>query len=100
MAKLIWSPSALRDFQAILAYIAKDAPVAAKRFGEKLLARTRQLRISPLLGGFILEEESHTYRELIHGNYRVIYRCEADEQVVYIVAIHHAARLLDPETLN
>jgi len=100
MAKVVWSPSALGDFKAILAYIAKDAPVAAKRFGQKLLARTRQLRTSPLLGGYVLEDESRTYRELIHGNYRVIYRCEADGKAVYIVAIHPAARLLDPEKLN
>jgi len=64
------------------------------------LARTRQLRTSPLLGGYVLEDESHTYRELIHGSYRVIYRYEADGKAVYIVAIHHAARLLDPVTLD
>ncbi len=100
MVDIIWSPGALRDLQGILEYIAKDAPVAAKRFGEKILARTRQLRTSPLLGGFILEDPSQTYRELIQGNYRVIYRCDDGGNVVYVVTVHHAARLLDPGRLN
>ena len=56
--------------------------------------------MGPLLGGFILEDPSHTYRELIQGNYRVIYRCDEDGKVVYVVAVHHAARLLDPGQLN
>ena len=100
MARIVWSPSALRDFEAALAYIAKDAPIAAKRFGEKLLARTRQLKKSPLLGGHILEDETKTYRELIFGSYRIIYRCDSDGRVAYIVAVHHAARLLDPDILD
>jgi len=100
MAKIVWSPSALRDFEAALTYIARDSPIAARRFGEKLLARTRQLKKSPLLGGHILEDETTTYRELIFGSYRIIYRCEAGGKVAYIVAVHHAARLLDPDILN
>ena len=55
MAQIIWSPSALRGLEGVLAYIAKHSPVTAKRFGAKVLARTRQLRTSPLLGGFILK---------------------------------------------
>ena len=82
MAEIIWSPRALRDLGVILAYIAKNSPVTAKRFGAKVLRGTRQLRTSPLLGGFILEDPSHTYRELIQGNYRVIYRCDDDGKVV------------------
>jgi len=100
MAKIIWAPSALSDFAAVLSYIAKDAPVAAKRFGENLIARTRQLKISPLSGGYIAEDENHRYRELIYGNYRIIYRASVDAKVVYVIAVHHAARLLDPTKLN
>jgi addiction module RelE/StbE family toxin len=100
MAKIVWSPTAIRDFESILAYIGADSPVAAKRFGEKLLARTRQLKTAPLMGGYVLEDESHTYREVLYGNYRVIYRCDADAKIAYIAAIHHAARLLDPESLG
>jgi toxin ParE1/3/4 len=99
MAKIVWSPSALRDLEGILAYIAKDAPVAARRFGEKILARTRQLKTVPLLGGFVVEDSNQSYRELLHGNYRIIYRYD-DGKTAYIVAVHHAAKLLDLENLD
>jgi hypothetical protein len=38
------------------------------------------------------------FREILQGNYRIIYRVEGD--VVYLVALHHAARLLDVDKLN
>ena len=100
MVEIIWSPSALHDLQRILEHIAGDAPIAARRFAEKILARTGLLRICPLLGGFVLEDPSHTYRELIQGNYRVIYRCDDEGKAVYVVAVYHSARLLDPGRLN
>jgi plasmid stabilization system protein ParE len=100
MAKLVWSPASLRDIASIVAFIAADSPVAAKRFREKLLARTRQLKTTPLMGGYVLEDESRTYRELLHGNYRVIYRCDIAGKTAYIVAVHHAARLLNPTDLG
>jgi toxin ParE1/3/4 len=100
MAKVIWSPTALEDFKAVLAYIAADSPVASKRFGQKLLARTRQIRIAPLMGGYVREDETKTYREVLFGNYRVIYRTDEDGKVAYIVTIYPASRLLDPKTLK
>jgi len=98
MARIIWAPRALDDLEAVLAYIATDAPAAAARFAEKLMARVDLLAQHPFLGGYIWEDESHTYREVIQGNYRVIYRIEG--QIVYIVAVHHAARLLDTDDLD
>jgi addiction module RelE/StbE family toxin len=97
MARIIWAPSALKDLEVILEYIAKDAPLTARRFGQKLLARADQLKTHPLLGGHVVEDATRTYRELLRGNYRIIYRFEGD--AVYVVAIHHAARLLDVDKL-
>ena len=97
MAQIIWAPKALEDLGAVVEYIARDAPVTARRFGEKLITRVESLKTHPLSGGFIEEDESHTYRQILQGNYRVIYRV-ADDTVI-IVAVHHAARVLDPDDL-
>jgi plasmid stabilization system protein ParE len=43
----------------------------------------------PHVGGLLPEDDSDTYRELIQGNYRMIYRIEG--QRVLIVAVHHAS---------
>jgi plasmid stabilization system protein ParE len=100
MAKVIWSPRALRNFESILAHIRSDSPSAARRFGQQVLARVRQIETAPYMGGYVLEDETRTYREVLFGNYRVIYRCEPDGTVAYIVAVRHAAQLLDPGMLG
>ena len=97
MAQVIWTPKALDDLESLLDYIAKDAPATARRFAQKLIARVELLASHPFLGGYVAEDSSRTYREIRQGNYRVLYR--SDAQAVYIVAIHHAARLLDTDDL-
>ena len=58
-----------------------------------MMARVELLQEHPTLGGEVPEDETHTYREVLQGSYRIIYRMEED--TIYLVAIHHAARLLD-----
>jgi len=98
MARLIWAPKALEDLRALLEYIARDAPAAAARFGEKVVARAESIASNPLWGAWTPEDDSRTYREVHQGAYRLIYRVEGD--AVYIVAVHHAARLLDIADLD
>ena len=98
MAHIIWAPKALADFEALLDYIARDAPAAAVRFGEKLLVRVESLARFPESGSLVPEDDSQTYREFFQGQYRIIFRTE--NNVVYITAIHHAARLLDTTDLR
>ena len=98
MARLIWTNQALDDFEALLDYISRDAPVAARRFGQRLIDKVELLQANPLLGSFIREDDSKTYREILQGSYRLIYRIDGD--VVYLVTIHHAARLLSSAKLE
>ena len=44
MAEIIWAPKALADLEALIAYIACDAPVAARRFAQKIIARVEVLK--------------------------------------------------------
>jgi plasmid stabilization system protein ParE len=81
-----------------LDYISKDAPAAARRFAQKLIGRVELLASHPLLGSWIAEDPTRTYREIRQGNYRILYR--HDPHVVFIVAVHHAARLLDSDNLT
>lgn len=92
MAQVIWTPKALDDLESLLKYIA-DAPAAARRFAQKVVTRVELLADHPLLGSFVAEDATRTYREIRQGSYRIVYR--SDAHTVYIVAIHHAVRLLD-----
>jgi len=93
MARIIWTEKALTDFENLLEYIAKDAPLTAHRFAQQMISRVELLQDHPMLGGEVPEDETHTYRQLLQGSYRIIYRTE--ENTIYLVTIHHAARLLD-----
>jgi len=95
MARLIWTENAIDDFERLIEYIAQDAPLAARRFAQKMISRIELLQQHPNLGGYVAEDDTRTYREVLQGNYRVIYRSEKND--VYLVAIHHSARLLDVE---
>ncbi|MGI8982089.1 MAG: type II toxin-antitoxin system RelE/ParE family toxin [Pirellulaceae bacterium] len=60
---------------------------------ERIFTRLERLEMFPHSGGYIAEDSRKIYREIIQGNYRVIYRVSGDD--VLIVAVYHAARLLD-----
>jgi toxin ParE1/3/4 len=86
------------EFEAAIAYVARDAPLAAKRLAQRIIGRIRSLRQSPNRGGFIPEDEGHRYRQLIEGSYRIIYRHE--KGVVFISSIYHGARFLRLEDIE
>jgi toxin ParE1/3/4 len=85
------------EFEAAIAYVAQDAPVAAKRLAQRIMAKVRSLRKYPDAGGFIPEDFHRRYRQLLEGNYRIIYRREGKS--VIVASIYHGARLLRLEDL-
>jgi toxin ParE1/3/4 len=92
MAQITWDPVALDDLDGIARYIERDSPVAARRLVQRIFDRVEKLKRFPLTDGFIPEDNRNIYRQLIQGNYRVIYRCDGND--VLIVAVYHAARIL------
>lgn len=93
MAQITWDPVALDHLEGIANWIAKDSQSAANRLVQRIFKRLERIEMFPLSGGFIAEDDRQIYREIIQGNYRVIYRVDGDR--VLIVAVYHAARLLD-----
>jgi len=99
MTRVIWSPRALDDLDAIEAYIAQDNATAARRVVAKIVHRAKRIELFPESGGFVEEDESHRYRQILQGNFRVIYRYEPTTNTAFVITVIHAARLLDPDTL-
>lgn len=99
MARLIWSPQALDDVEAIRAFIARDAPRTAQVFVQRLFDSVDRLERFPLSGAIVPEVGRETFREIRVKSYRVIYRVETPG-LVEIVTVYHSARLLDPESLS
>jgi addiction module RelE/StbE family toxin len=92
MARVVWSVVARDDLKVLVEYIKADSPGYARTFGWHIQQRVGQLQHFPESGRKVPEDESGTYRELIVGNYRVVYRVDNDR--VTIVTLIHGARLL------
>jgi toxin ParE1/3/4 len=85
-----WSTRAQRDLAAIRAYIASDDPRAADRLLEQLIARAESLVALPRRGRPVPELPGRDLRELIVGNYRLVYRARG--QHVEILSIFEGHR--------
>jgi plasmid stabilization system protein ParE len=92
--KVFWTENASDNLQAIYEYIANDSIFYADRFIENLVNNnTHQLSISPSSGRYVPEFENtiiHFLRELIYGNYRIIYRFHKDLNQVNVIAVINA----------
>ncbi|MEY4658781.1 MAG: hypothetical protein RJB36_547 [Bacteroidota bacterium] len=92
MAKIIWSELALEDLKNIHDYISNDSIIYANRVIEKIILRIEQLENFPKSGRVVPELNNVSIRELIHDNYRIIYKVAT--QKIFIVSIHHSARMI------
>ena len=87
--KLFWIETARQDLQTIRRYIAADNPTAAKRWVNGLRERTRNTLYSPLAGRKVPEFLRDDIRELIEGNYRIVYKIFEDRLVILTVFEGH-----------
>jgi plasmid stabilization system protein ParE len=87
-----WTARARARLAAICNYIAKDSPQAAVTIECRLLLRSRQIGEFPRAGRMVPDYERDDIRELIEGNYRLIYRIKAEQADV--LTVMHTAQLL------
>ena len=87
--KVEFSPTALLDLEDIADYIAKDNPIAAEQWVDKLVAAAEKVASHPRSGRVVPEVEDSKMREVIVGDYRVIYRVEEKRLLVLTVIEGH-----------
>ncbi|PYM62677.1 MAG: type II toxin-antitoxin system RelE/ParE family toxin [Candidatus Rokuibacteriota bacterium] len=91
----MWAPQAIEDVEAIRAYVARDSAHYADLLVERLVSTVARLEANPLSGRVVPEIDDEALREVIHGNYRIVYRLRLD--LVEIVTVFHGARLFGPD---
>jgi plasmid stabilization system protein ParE len=89
MGQVIWAPSAIADIEAIAEYIARDSVDSASLVVAKVIEATGRLERFPQSGRVIPEIGSPDCREIVVGNYRVMYRLESGD--VWITGAIHGA---------
>jgi plasmid stabilization system protein ParE len=85
---VVWTEHALQSLVAIEDYIAMDDPAVAVVFIDRLIRRTDILINQPRIGRTVPEVPGRELRELIEGNYRIVYRL--NESTVEILTVFEA----------
>jgi len=75
-------------------HIQTDNPTAAHRFAEQIKSKVSRLADFPASGRIVPEFPGSGLREIIVGNYRIIYRAAKRPPRVEILTVRHGARLL------
>ncbi|MDT3739855.1 MAG: type II toxin-antitoxin system RelE/ParE family toxin [Candidatus Kapabacteria bacterium] len=93
MVSLNWTEQAVNDLNNVYDYISKDSKHYAIQHISRIRSKCSILKTNPLIGRIVPEFGIQNLRELIFGNYRIIYKV-IDTQQIDILTIFHAARLL------
>jgi plasmid stabilization system protein ParE len=90
--KIVWSPLAIERASEIAEYIAQDKPSAAEKWINTVFSKVEKLKSAPEIGRIVPEIGNDQFRELIYGNYRIVYRIEKKQ--ISILTIRHGKQIL------
>ncbi len=96
--KIIWSPLSVERMTEISEYIAKDNPDVSIKWVESIFKIIDCLKKFPKSGRIVPETNKPYIREIIHGNYRIIYKVRQEE--IFILTVRHFKQILPSEEVN
>lgn len=91
MVRINWTYQAKEDLKDIAEYISRNSKKYAELQIIKIRNHTQILKSHIYIGKIVREIEENSIRELIEGNYRIIYKLVSKTQID-ILTIHHSAR--------
>jgi Plasmid stabilization system protein len=95
---IVWSDRSLLDLRSIRDYIARDSDQSAREFLRKLINHVSILESAPKTGRKVPELDTDTIRELVFGNYRIVYTWTPES--IYIVTVFEGHRLPDFDSVK
>ncbi len=97
-SRIFWTRQSREDLRSVRAHIARDAPATASAYVRKLRLSVGRLKQFPYSGEVVPEVGREDLREVLQGNYRIIYR--VSERRVDILAVFHSSRIFDERDLG
>lgn len=88
MVQIKWTEKSKRDLKNIYEYIAFDSKYYAKLTVLKLRKRTEILKTHKEIGKIVPEYDNKMIRELIEGNYRIIYKIMSLHNLEILTVFH------------
>jgi toxin ParE1/3/4 len=92
MVKINWTRKSLKDIKSIAEYIEQDSFKYAKYVVTNLFNSVIILKSFPYSGRIVPEFLNDNIREIIRGNYRIVYKI-IDVENIDILTIHHSKKL-------
>jgi toxin ParE1/3/4 len=83
--RILWSPLAIERVSEIVEYIAQDNPGAAENRVNTVFRKVEELKEFPESSRVVPETDNQSIRELLYGNYRIIFRVEENRLSVLTV---------------
>ena len=84
MVKVEWSLSAIEDIEDHIGYIEKDSVQAAQNWAIQIFENEDLIAENPYIGRVIPEENLEHKREMILGNFRLMYEILNNSNVVIL----------------
>jgi toxin ParE1/3/4 len=97
MMKVVWTTQAWERLREIEIFIAQNSPGAATRLIDRLISRTEALAHHPDRGRRLPEMPASGLRELVVGNYRIVYR--RGSRRIEVLTVFEGHRLLRREEI-
>ncbi|HEC67670.1 MAG TPA: type II toxin-antitoxin system RelE/ParE family toxin [Candidatus Desulfofervidus auxilii] len=91
--KVIWSPEAVEDLEAIAEYIERDSEFYAKAVVSKILDVARSIKDFPKIGRIVPEIGDENIRERFVYSYRLVYQIQGHQ--ILIVAVIHGKQMFE-----
>ena len=95
--KVVWSPLALEKLETTSNFIALDKPSAAEEWVNDIFNRTELLGSQPEMGRKVPELLGSSYREIVFGSYRIIYKIEHE---IKILTLRNSRQLLSSDNVE
>lgn len=97
MTLVRWTDQAAEDLEAIREFIERDSPRYGRLVAERLFDATQRLELFPLSGRAVPELGRDDVREMIIGDYRIVYRLKGETAV--LLTVFRSSRLF-PTSLS
>lgn len=99
MVKVVWTKRALEDLMDIGDFISRDSIQYASLTINKIVNMDIVIAENPKIGRIVPELNDKNIREIIKGNYRIIYQIRKKTSA-YILTVFHSSRLLSKENIG
>lgn len=91
MIRITFTNRAVADLDAINEYRSTYSPAYADHLIDALIAKVERLKTFPEMGRKVPEFDLPYLRELLHDDYRIVYKLVSPEQID-VITIQHSSR--------